>query len=191
MPAPLPFTVVRTLLAGMAALCLAGCVSTPASEVFTTGADAPGANTAGKVEIGTGRLLTKMEIKQLLPHAFVGDEVYAEVNSAWLASYYDVFRAELFRLGITKWDARFDCNRFAELYSGIAQAVYLRATFHSNHVGGALAIGPYWYRRANGQGMHAIVQILTERGVVYVDPQTGGWVQLTPAEKASAYLQVI
>ncbi len=119
----------------------------------------------------------------------MGDRAYAEVNSAWLHEWYDTFRAELFRLGIVKWDGRFDCNRFADVYAGMAQAWFFRETFHSNIQAQALALGPFWYQRADGSGGHAVIQALTERGRVFIDPQTGGEVELSVHERMSAFLQ--
>ncbi len=139
----------------------------------------------------TGRVLGRADVCQLVPRAIMGDEAYAEVNSQWLPGFYTRFRTELSRLGVVNWDRRFDCNRFAELYTGVAQIAFFREAFHSSIKAQALAVGPLWYRRDNDLGAHAIVQVLTERGIIYIDPQTGAQIQLTPQELASAYLQVI
>ena len=120
---------------------------------------------------------------------YFGDEAYAEVNSAWLARFYDDFRSELFRLGVVGWNERFDCNRFTEFYIGLAQARFYRESFHSATKARALAIGPYWYLRENGHGSHAVIQVLTERGRIFIDPQTGDEVSLTPRETSLAYFQ--
>ena len=138
----------------------------------------------------TGRVFTKAEMHQRTTTHYFGDEVYAEVNSQWLQQYYQEFRSELHRLGVLQWDERFDCNRFAELYVGLAQARFFRETFHSRSAARALAIGPFWYVRDNGRGSHAVVQALTERGRVFIDPQTGEEVQLTTSESTTfAYFQ--
>lgn len=137
----------------------------------------------------TGRVFTRVEMQVRTSSRYFGDEAYAEVNSAWLKPFYARFRSELSRLGIVKWDERFDCNRFVELYTGLAQADFYRCNFHSDTKARALALGPYWYVRANGKGSHAVVQILTERGRIFVDPQTGAEVNLTPQETRVAYFQ--
>lgn len=137
----------------------------------------------------TGRVLTAGELRQLRPDAILAEESYAEVNASWLPQYYREFRNELFRLGITRWDERFDCNRFADLFTSLAQAHFFRAAFHSRTPAKALALGPYWYIRADGSGAHAIVQAITQHGPVYLDPQTGEQVELAPGEKFAAYLQ--
>ncbi|ACB74010.1 hypothetical protein Oter_0721 [Opitutus terrae PB90-1] len=168
------------IAAGALVLALsAGCAS-PA------GRDALSAKSAA-MPSATGRVLTKQEVQRRTATLFFGDETYAEVNSQWLFRYYQDFRAELFRLGIVRWDDRFDCNRFAELYTSLAQARFYRESYQSRTPAKALALAPFWYIRGNGQGAHAIVQALTERGRMFIDPQTGAEVQLTPQERASAY----
>lgn len=141
------------------------------------------------VPITTGRIMNRFDVQSRVPGAVIGDLMYAEVNSAWLHQWYDTFRRELFRLGVTRWDERFDCNRFAELYSGMAQAFFFREAFHSRTPATALALGPYWYRRADSKGGHAIIQALTERGRIFIDPQTGAELQLAPSEEAQPFLQ--
>lgn len=161
----------------LAALFLAGCAGVPVRDA--------------RAQIMTGRVLSKAEVCQLAPRVYVGDNVYAEVNSAGLARVYDEFHNELFRLGVTKWNQRFDCNRFAELFTGVAQTMFFRESFHQRTPAQALALGPFWYVRGDGRGAHAIIQVLTERGIIYLEPQTGEHVTLTPAERTSAFLQVM
>ncbi|MCR6655395.1 MAG: hypothetical protein NVV63_06135 [Opitutus sp.] len=143
----------------------------------------------GKPITTTGRVLSREAVRENVPGVIMGDRAYAEVNSAWLREWYGTFRSELFRLGIVKWDDRFDCNRFADVYAGMAQAWFFRETFHSNIQAQALALGPFWYQRADGSGGHAVIQVLTERGRVFIDPQTGREVELSVHERMSAFLQ--
>ncbi len=141
------------------------------------------------VSLTTGRVFTRAEMQRQTATNYFGDQAYAEVNSAWLPKYQEEFRRELHRLGITRWNDRFDCNRFVDLFIALAQARFYRETFHSDTPARALAMGPYWYVRDNGQGTHAVVQVLTERGRIFVDPQSGEEVQLTRTETALAYFQ--
>lgn len=137
----------------------------------------------------TGRVYSKADMRRQLTLVMLGDEAYAEVNSAWLRAWYPAFRQELFRMGVVKWEERFDCNRFAEIYTGLAQVNFFRQTFHRRTGAKALALGQFWYVRDKG-GPHAIVQALTERGPVFIDPQTGEEMNLSPNERKSAYFQV-
>lgn len=138
----------------------------------------------------TGRVYTLAEVREMIPTMYFGDDSYAEVNSAWLKLWYGEYRAQLDRVGVVRWDVRFDCNRFVDFYSGLAQAYFYRQTFHSRTPARALALGPIWYVRDMGGGRHALIQALTERGRIFIDPQNGREIDLTPTEKASAYLQI-
>lgn len=170
-----------TIALAVLVLLLSGCAA-PALSGPSTERDAP--------TMMTGRVYSLAEVREIIPTMFFGDDSYAEVNSAWLKHWYGDYRAELRRLGVVQWDVRFDCNRFVEFYSGLAQAYFYRSTFNSATAARALALGPIWYVRDGGNRRHALVQALTERGRVFIDPQTGDEVELTPTEKASAYLQV-
>lgn len=162
------------------ALSLASCTS-PQLAQPTAEMDTP---------ITTGRVYTLSEVRARIPTMFFGDDSYAEVNSVWLHKWYHEYRSQLSRVGIVDWNERFDCNRFVEFYTGLAQAYYFRESFHDRNPGHALALGPIWYVRDHGRSRHALVQALTERGRVFFDPQNGREVQLTPTEQASAYLML-
>jgi hypothetical protein len=140
--------------------------------------------------ITTGRVYSLQEVRAQIPAMFFGDDSYAEVNSEWLRQWYGEYRAQLARVGVIDWDTRFDCNRFVDFYASLAQAYFYRAMFHSRTPARALALGPIWFVREGGASRHALVQALTERGRIFIDPQTGLEVELTPFEQASAYLQV-
>jgi hypothetical protein len=170
--------IAAALLAAGAGL-FSGCAS---GELMVSSAGAP--------PPATGRVLTGAEVRAVVPGAIVGDDRYAEVNSAWLPEWYRVFRAQLFKLGIVQWDERFDCNRIADFYSNLAQAFFSVEMFHSRTPAQALALGPFWYVRADGKGAHAVIQALTERGRVFIDPQTGRELDLKPDERQSAYVQL-
>jgi hypothetical protein len=189
----------RPVLASLlvaAAACLGGCATTAVSDV----PDAPSAASTGR-SVGrllgnarvapiTGKLMSSAELRKVVPGAIVGDRSYAEVNSAWLATWYPIFRSKLFKIGLARWDYRFDCNRFADFYSNLAQAFFSVEMFQSDLPAQALALGPFWYMRDNGQGAHAIIQALTERGRIFIDPQTGQEVKLSSLEKQSGYVQL-
>jgi hypothetical protein len=130
--------------------------------------------TRGSVTLTTGRVFTRADMQRQTSTNYFGDEAYAEVNSAWLPKFNQEFRRELHRLGIVRWNDRFDCNRFAELFIALAQARFYRESFHSDTPARALAMGPYWYVREDGRGTHAVVQVLTERGRIFVGSADGG-----------------
>ena len=115
-----------------------------------------------------------------------GDTHYAQVRHAWLADFYTRWRADLFRKGVVKWDARFDCNRFAGHFVSAAQVEYFIANFHSWTAGQALALGEFWYLPDGAPARHAVVIAFTDKGVVFIEPQTGQEMVLTTSERASA-----
>jgi hypothetical protein len=138
----------------------------------------------------TGKVFTSSEVRAVAPGAILGETSYAEVNSAWLPQWYPLYRSKLFKIGIVRWDNRFDCNRFADFYSNLAQAFFALDEFHSSLPAQGLALGPFWYARDNGKGRHAVIQALTERGRLFIDPQTGEEMKLTAAETQSGYFQL-
>jgi len=138
----------------------------------------------------TGRVFSRIDLVREYPGLIYGDNDYAEVNSQWLPHWYGLYRQRLFDLGIVKWSVNFDCNRFADLYVSMAQACNSAATFHAE-AKPSLAIGTVWYRREDTGSLHAIVQAFTERGRIFVDPQTGKVVSLSSSEVGSIFLQTI
>ncbi len=118
-----------------------------------------------------------------------GDTAYGQVNSAWLHGFYARWHHDLFEKGVTKWEERFDCNRFASHYQAAAQIEYYVDNFHSWTPGRALALAEVWYKPDRSATGHAIVEAYTENGAVYIEPQTGRIFQLTAAEKASVYFR--
>ncbi len=120
--------------------------------------------------------------------AHVGSTHVAQVRAAALPGLYSHFRDELFRLGIVKWNERFDCNQFAAFYIALANARFYAANFHSATPAQALALAEYWYRPGGSGNGHAVVLALTDRGRLWVEPQTGQLLTLTANEVASRYL---
>ena len=116
--------------------------------------------------------------------AFTPDAVYSQVNSAWLKTFYPTFREEIFRHGVVRWDDRFDCNHFAGYFVALAQTEFYLGAWRSGTPAQSLAIAQFWYITKTGQG-HAIVAALTERGEVFIEPQTGEELHLTDDERAA------
>ena len=136
----------------------------------------------------TGRVLSRAEVRAMDPRAVLGDSVYAEVNSNWLPSFHDYFCTTLYGDGILEWDAR-SASHFASYYVALAQARFYRKTFYNFEKANAMAIGTVWYASTDGSG-HALVVALTERGRIFIEPQSGNEVELTPAEQAGTFLEV-
>ena len=116
-----------------------------------------------------------------------GDASYAEVNAAWLKSYYDSFRSSLFREGVVKWDGRFDCNHFASFYVALAQIKFFNENFHGGTRAQTLAVGECWFMQTPITA-HAVVMAITDLGPIYIEPQTGQQIALSTAQIASRFL---
>lgn len=153
----------------------------------TPSADHPVASTPPPI---TGKVLTEADLRTVIPGAIAAEKQYAEVNSAWLPVWYRIYRSKLSKIGLVRWDERFDCNRFADCYTNLAQAHFAVKMFHSDTPAQALAIGPIWYRRSDGTGAHAIVQAWTERGRVFIEPQTGQELDLDQSELQTVFMQI-
>lgn len=131
--------------------------------------------------LATAKVLSSDDVSRDVPWATFGDRSYAQVNSAALPALYADFRAEIFRKGVTKWDDRFDCNHFASYYVALAQTKFYLDNFHASTPAQSLAVGTYWYQ--SPAGPHAIIVAITERGPVFIEPQTGDEVKFATRPK--------
>lgn len=119
--------------------------------------------------------------------AVYSDTSYTLVDSSKLAAMQDDFNSVLSREGLVRWDERFRCAHFADLFIGLAQARNAVQQFQSSSPGHALALAVFWYRPAGSTTGHAIVEADTERGQVFWEPQTGQELHLSQAEISSRF----
>ena len=148
-------------------------------------------STAHSVHADTGKMLSRVQVTQAVPGTQMGDATYAEVNSAWLHQFYSDYRSELSRLGIVKWDSRFNCRHFASYYTELAQSRFFTANFQSSMPAKSLAIAQVWYHQDKDNGGHAIVMAMTEKGKIFIEPQTGEELHLSQTEQASIFFSVM
>ncbi len=141
-----------------------------------------------EAELSTGQTMTRKELPAL-PGSVWGDTGYAVVRRGALSSIYGNFRSVLSHRGIVKWDGRFDCNRFATLYIAVAHTDFAVAAWHSSTGAQSLALAEIWYLQGGDRDRaHAIVAAMTEDGLIFIEPQTGKELVLTPAERQSIFL---
>ena len=137
----------------------------------------------------SGRNLTRAEIQAAVgSFGYFSDDVYAEVSSSWLKSFYDDYRKVIFDQGVTKWEPTFDCDNFVTFFVALANVRFFSASFHSFTSAQSLALAEFWYRPGCGTNAHAIVTAMTERGQIFLEPQSGQEVKLTADERASCLL---
>jgi hypothetical protein len=135
--------------------------------------------------LSTGKVVQGYELPL---GGFHGDDKYAEMQSSAVPALYENFRDMLSKQGLVKWDARYDCNHFAALYVALAQSQFAVATWSSETKAQTLALAEIWYRPTPGPYGHAIVGAFTERGLIFIEPQTGQELQLTAEQRKTIYL---
>lgn len=98
-----------------------------------------------------------------------GDDQYSIIKKDWLfSSFYPFFSAELERLGVVQWSKKFDCEDFARMFKILAQACHLNSRGSTE----GIAIGEIDYCKGDGE-YHCINAAFTEKGLVFLEPQTG------------------
>lgn len=119
-----------------------------------------------------------------------GDSTFQLVTKEQIQYQYEKFRTDLFKKDIVRWDQRFDCNHFATAFANFMQIQHSAQNWGDATRAQTLAIGFIFYlSQGNKKPGHAIVEALTPEGVVHIEPQTGKFVDLTPAEKASVFFR--
>ena len=109
---------------------------------------------------------------------------YATPTLRWLLGpFWNHFRARRGALG--KWTAKNDCDNFARAYAQDAQDSH---ALSKGSEAQALAVGEIFYVQDSGGG-HAINAAFVDNPprLVFIEPQTGQAVDLTPAERASIF----
>lgn len=135
----------------------------------------------------TDQVLPYYFVASLFPESHVGDRSYSVINSTWLQAHWPEFRDDLFAKDVVGWDTRFDCNKFAAAFVSSVQLKYYRAQWRSWKPGQAAAIGEIWYVPTGAENGHAIVAAVTEKGLQFMEPQSGKFVALTDTERRSIY----
>lgn len=148
-------------------------------------------DTSAPVSIVDGHTLTQTQVAQSMPRGAAASEaVYAEVDSTKLDAYYAHFLSVYGRLtgqNAPHWDVNAECTAFAGLYANVAKCEYYALEFRSFTKATAPAVGTVWYAKGGKGAGHAIDMVLTEKGRLFIEPQTGAQVTLSPAEIASAW----
>jgi hypothetical protein len=134
-------------------------------------------------------MLTAAEIRSKFPAwvpVILSDSDYGKPTVAWLREkFWPWFQRQRFDLGLLKWDRRNDCDNFARSYAQSAADCHA-LTVGENAEG--LAVGEFYYiGTSHVKGAHAIVVAFTEEGKIYIEPQTGQRLALTPTEELSCF----
>lgn len=122
---------------------------------------------------------------------FTLDAVYAHPTREWFVGpFARAIRHNVEQIGLDRYRASCnDCDDFANRARQWAQDCHALTSPESNS---ALAIGAFFFRPAGGTNGHAIIcaVVYTEMGwpvLVFVEPQTGQEIMLTPDEIRSCF----
>ena len=99
------------------------------------------------------------------------DSVYAIPTKEWVLGEYSTFYKDfLTKMGLSNWHVDFDCDNFATLFFTLAQCGHARAETRKE----GIAIGVFCYVpwNAGKNEAHAINVAVTDKGVIFLEPQT-------------------
>lgn len=129
--------------------------------------------------------MTRAEIAAFFPFPvvpFFYDDTYGAPTHSWLfTSFYPWFRETLRREGNEGWTRKHDCDNFARRFAVHAQEAHAETGDRNE----GLAVGEFCY--ISPRGPHAIVCAITDKGLTFIEPQTGGELTLTQQELQSCF----
>jgi hypothetical protein len=137
------------------------------------------------------KVITAEELSALFPWesamklALFPDSNYALPTTAWLLGpFWSWYQGRRFELGLHKWTRANDCDNSARAYCQAAADCHASTMGSSDKAPEGVAVGEYFYTKDSGGG-HAIVVAVTEKGIIYIEPQTGVEINLSDMEKLS------
>lgn len=109
---------------------------------------------------------------------FCYDETYARPQKDWLINTF----GHWFFSRWGRYERKNDCDNFARAYCVYAQESHAETDSDSE----ACAVGEFCYIREDGVA-HAIVLAFTDKGPIFIEPQTTREIILTPKEVLSCF----
>lgn len=132
--------------------------------------------------------MTPQDIRSLLPstaYFYAADVSYSRPTLAWLTDvFWNWFWSDRTNKGLLKWDRRNDCDNFARAYAQSCEDCHAITAGNTDE---GLAVGQFYYHQDIG-GVHAIVAAITEKGLTFIEPQTGAVLKLTDKEISTCFL---
>ena len=117
-----------------------------------------------------------------------GASNYAVPTLDWLqGACYSAFKARLWSENDDAWKVRFQCRDFARAFASFCVECWGTSTAASDCDG--LAVGEIWFIPDQSQPAagHAICPAITDKGLVFIEPQTGAVYPMTQAQIDSRY----
>jgi hypothetical protein len=113
------------------------------------------------------------------------DVDYNLPTTDWLLNkFWPWFQKTRWDGNLSKWSRKNDCDNFARAYVTFCQDAHARS-FGSAE---GLAVGEFCYHGVSHvKGPHAIVAAFTEEGLIFIEPQNGQRIALSPGEITSCF----
>ena len=132
--------------------------------------------------------MTPAEIKAFFPAwlpPFFYDDSYAVPTADWLLNgFFPAWRTERTAKGLWQYTRENDCDNYARAFCVGAQDAWAQSHSDDDE---AVAVGEFCYVRADGAGSHCIVAAFCETGLIFIEPQTGQRLALTPTEISTCF----
>lgn len=128
----------------------------------------------------------------------ITDKDYAHPSKSWVSErLYSNFSKWLWDNNLDRWETYKDCDNYAfalRVFASLSHAKTMKA-YHKmgRKTYQGISIGVMFYK-INGDNTrrHAINFMVTgDNQLLYIEPQTGKWLQLTQKEKDSVWFAVI
>lgn len=132
--------------------------------------------------------MTEQELRSSFPtwtHVMCYDTTYARPTAAWLVDkFYPWWKVNRWNSNLDKWTRKNDCDNFARAYAVACQDAHAETEQGDE----ALAVGEFCYiGSSHVKGSHAIICAFTDEGRIFIEPQTGQRLKLTPEEIQTCY----
>lgn len=119
----------------------------------------------------------------------LGASAYEVPTLAWVrGEFYDAFRKWLYSLGEDTWTVNWECRDFARAYACYMQLCWARSNPRPGSADGCAA-GEIWFipDATDPTKGHAICPVVTDQGLVFIDPQNNELWPMTAAQLGSAF----
>jgi hypothetical protein len=136
------------------------------------------------------------KVKQELgnAHVILTDTDYVTPNRAWLQrDFYQMFVSNLRKNKLYRWREYHDCDNKSFKYWQFASDCHAMTMLLRERQGlqvyQGISVGVFFFKQDTRFG-HAINFAITENGVEFIEPQNGMFIELTQAEKDSAWFAI-
>lgn len=138
--------------------------------------------------------MTRDEILAFVPHlpdcrTNFGALNYAVPTLKWVQGpFYDFFIKRRWNATLGTWQRRYECRDFVRAYC----ADMVECWALDNHLSDddSIAVGEIWFSptpQLPGSAGHAVASLITDQGLVFLDPQNNKLWPMSPAQFASRF----